>query len=237
MIDSKIPDNKYIKVANENYDTRVLAFAQEKGGSGKTTIAAHMAVVLANRGYKIAIIDITPHKNIEKWYNLRETKLSNLAVSSTNIWNLHSEIEKFKVENFDIILIDTAPYNPMDSQMAFKFADLAIIPVQPSPLDIWTTNETIHFLDQERIPYRILWNRVLGDYSVFLHYSKFNANALNTHVPNHIDISLSMSRGLTIIEQDPNNFVTNTFYTLSEEILNLIVPNSEDVKNELHAAV
>ncbi len=220
-------------------NTKIITFAQEKGGSGKTSIAAHFALALSKKSLKCALIDIDPSENLFNWYKLRTKSDINFPCLATNIWNLGDEIKNLQNNHkLDIIVIDTAPHNPLDKQMALKFSDLAIIPVQPSILDVDVTHRTLKMVSNDRIPHRILWNRILGDYSVMLNFPKINAHRLTTIIPNHASIPDSMLTGQTIIEKDPDHIASNIFMSLADEIIDLLLPQEEvEVTNHIEMAI
>lgn len=207
-------------------NTKIIAFAQQKGGSGKTTLSAHLAVALYQKNYAVAMIDIDPQGPLLCWHMLRNQKEAFPCINTT-IWRLQDELKKLK-DTVDIIILDTPPHNPMDAQTAVKFSDVAIIPVQPSLLDIWGAHHTIDIVSKERIPHRIVWNRLLGDSSLLVPYTKALQNVMNTQLPNHLTMANSMAKGRTILEEDPSSIASQAVQAFSEEILTLLF-SEEDI--------
>ena len=207
-------------------DTKIIALVQQKGGSGKTTLAAHLAVALYQKNYRVATVDIDPQEALVCWHLLRNQK-EDFPCVSTTIWRLQNELLKLK-ESSDIIIMDTPPHNPMDTQAAVKFSDLAIIPVQPSLLDIWATHRTIDIIAKERIPHRIIWNRLLGDSSLLVPYMGAFQNVMNTQLPNHINMASAMAKGKVILEEDQASIASQAIDSFSDEIITLLFPETED---------
>lgn len=142
---------------------KVITIAQQKGGAGKTTVTAHLAVAFSQRGKRTAIIDIDPQASLSTWHRIREEKFgedyTGLTCVATTGWRLASEIAELK-DDHDVILIDSPPHIESDARGAIRAADLIILPVQPSPTDLWATKATLEIGEQEGIETRILLNRV-----------------------------------------------------------------------------
>lgn len=209
-------------------NTKIIAFAQQKGGSGKTTLAAHLAVALYQKSYRVALIDIDPLATLEKWHSLRPIN-SDFTCISTTIWRLQDELKKLK-EQTDVIILDTPPHNPMDAQAAIKFSDMVIAPLQPSPLDAWTNQTTLDLIAKERIPHRIVWNRVSTS-STLIPYSS-TQSVMNAQIPNHIDLATTMASGSTVVEEEPTSMVSHAIHAFSEEIITFLFPTQEEEPEE-----
>lgn len=142
---------------------KVITIAQQKGGSGKTTIAAHLAVAFSQAGKNVAIIDIDPQQTLTMWYNIRQEKLgqalNNLSFVTGSGWRVSNEISRLK-NNHDIIIIDSQPHTDTEAKSAIRESDLVIIPVQPSPADLWASGATISLAEKENKDIAILLNRM-----------------------------------------------------------------------------
>ncbi|OYV33512.1 MAG: cobyrinic acid a,c-diamide synthase, partial [Acidocella sp. 20-61-6] len=109
---------------------KVIAVAQQKGGSGKTMLTAQLAVALA-AGCNVAVLDIDPQGSLTIWGKLRASAAkASVAVASHAVsgWRLASELEKLKAA-YDIVLIDTPPVIDSDARRAIRAADIVIIPL------------------------------------------------------------------------------------------------------------
>jgi chromosome partitioning protein len=133
---------------------KVIAVAQQKGGSGKTMLAAQLAVALAETGAKVAVLDIDPQGSLTIWGKLRASAPKAAgAVSCAAIsgWRLTAELEKLRAQN-DYVLIDTPPVIDSDARRAIRAADLVLIPLNPSPPDLWAAEGTIKLAAEEKRP-------------------------------------------------------------------------------------
>jgi chromosome partitioning protein len=119
---------------------KVVAVVNQKGGSGKTTLVMQLAGSLAKRGAKILVVDADPQGTATRWAaSAADNAPFPAAVMSLSAagGKVHREVAKF-TEDYTGILIDCPP--AVDSpapQSALLIADLALVPVIPSPLDLW----------------------------------------------------------------------------------------------------
>src|SRR5919201_1499311 len=107
-------------------DLRVLAVASLKGGVGKTTLTAHLAVQAERSGAgPVALIDTDPQGSLSAWWNSRESPTPSFA-SVVSALMAHARL----------ILIDTPPAFLPTVQAAVSVSDLVLIPARPSPQDL-----------------------------------------------------------------------------------------------------
>ncbi len=118
---------------------RTITVAQQKGGSGKTTLAANLAVELARRGHAVAVLDTDPQGSLGRWFMARrEQGDPGLEFATASAWGVAYECEKLKRTN-DFVLIDTPPKIDSDLRPALRESDLILVPVGPSRMDLWAT--------------------------------------------------------------------------------------------------
>jgi chromosome partitioning protein len=139
----------------------VIAIAQQKGGAGKSTVAANLAAALAAARQKIALLDTDPQASLSRWAELRAAREGAAPISfeAPSGWRVTSAIERLK-RSHDIVIMDTAPHADTDSKVAIRAADLVIIPMQPAGPDLWASEATLKLAAAEKKPARILLNRV-----------------------------------------------------------------------------
>lgn len=119
---------------------KIITVCNQKGGSGKTTVSMCLAGSLANKGKKVLVVDADAQATATRWAaSAEETTSFPAAVIGLSVANakVHREIKKF-VNDYDYIIIDCPPAadSPVP-QSALLVSDLAIVPVIPSPLDLW----------------------------------------------------------------------------------------------------
>jgi chromosome partitioning protein len=119
---------------------KIISVVNQKGGSGKTTLSMQLAGALAHRGNKVLVVDADPQGTATRWAASADdakpfpASVVGLSAATTKV---HREVRKF-VEDYQYIVIDCPPAadSPVP-QSALLIADLALVPIIPSPLDMW----------------------------------------------------------------------------------------------------
>lgn len=137
----------------------VITIAQQKGGAGKTMLAANLAASWA-ASHRVALLDIDPQRSLKRWHALRSAhgRGTPIAFSDVSGWRLPTELDRLQREA-DIILIDTPPQIDADATRAIRAASLVLIPIQPSPPDLWAAEGTLVLAAAERRRVALLLNR------------------------------------------------------------------------------
>lgn len=140
---------------------KVIAVAQQKGGSGKTTIAVNLAVAYARQGLTVALLDTDPQGSLGRWFMARRERLgeAGMEFSTSSAWGVSYECEKLR-RLADIVLIDTPPKVDADLRPALREADLVLIPVATSHVDLWATEGVLDLARRERKRATVVLNRV-----------------------------------------------------------------------------
>ena len=148
---------------------KVVTVAQQKGGSGKTTIAVNLAVEFHRRGLRVALLDTDPQGSLGRWFLSRRERLgeSGMEFSTASAWGVSYECEKLR-RQADVVIIDTPPKVDADLRPALREADLVIVPVAASLVDLWATDGVFDLVAREGRRAVIVLNRVkagtrLGD--------------------------------------------------------------------------
>ena len=143
---------------------KIISFANQKGGSGKTTLTANLAVLWANSGYKVAVIDADSQQSLTYWLNARKKyygeEPTGIDSFNFNIKNLKEELKNIK-RKYDFILIDSPPSITFETLQIIKNSDYRYVPVQPSPLDLMATIPFLNIAKDERKKTSIILNRVM----------------------------------------------------------------------------
>ena len=156
---------------------KVITIAQQKGGAGKTSLAAHLAAYWAsnNKGIPkngamvddpkhraITLVDLDPQGSLSTWYQTREDKgveTETLALRTGAGWKVNSEIQNAQ-KSSDLIIIDSPPHSETSTRIGIRHADIVVVPLQLSPMDIWATRATMDLIKKERRPVLMVFNRV-----------------------------------------------------------------------------
>jgi chromosome partitioning protein len=122
----------------------VIAVLNQKGGAGKTTIATHLARALQLSGASVLLVDSDPQGSARDWSAVREDQpLSVVGIDRPTIGR-----DLKSLAHTDYVVIDGAPQAADLAVSAIKAADFILIPVQPSPYDIWATADLVELVKQ-----------------------------------------------------------------------------------------
>jgi chromosome partitioning protein len=113
---------------------KIVIIAGQKGGAGKTTIAVHLATEALRRGMRVGIVDADPQLSATAWANARLN--TSLPVVEATGPKLNNALDLARNDGFDLIVIDSPPHANAATQKPYRLADLIILPVRPSVLDL-----------------------------------------------------------------------------------------------------
>tara|TARA_B110000438_G_C15723995_1_gene611142 strand:- start:607 stop:1239 length:633 start_codon:yes stop_codon:yes gene_type:complete len=143
---------------------KIIAFANQKGGSGKTTLSANLAVLWANSRYRVAVIDADAQHSLSYWLDARKKYYGDDATGINcypfDARNLNDDLKKIK-KKYDFIIIDSPPSITFETIQIVKSSDAIYVPVQPSPLDLMATIPFLNITKQERKKSTVILNRVM----------------------------------------------------------------------------
>jgi chromosome partitioning protein len=133
----------------------VLAFASRKGGAGKSTLAAHLAVHMHRTTRRCLLVDDDPQGSLTLWNELRAEFALPLKVVKRGVGEI---VKKAKKNGVEWILIDTPSNGSASVMEAIEAATLVIIPCRPGLFDIDAVQQTIAFARHARTPYAVILN-------------------------------------------------------------------------------
>jgi len=113
---------------------KIITLLAQKGGTGKTTLSIHLAVIAAARGLRVVIADIDPQKSAGVWKTRREDGSPEVVSFTAKV--LKKAIADYKKQGVDLLVIDTAPHSHDDAIVAARAADFILIPSRPAILDL-----------------------------------------------------------------------------------------------------
>jgi chromosome partitioning protein len=127
-----------------DYDMKTIAIISQKGGSGKTTIAVHLAVCTVRAGKVAAIIDLDPQASAVEWQSRRQADTPEVITSTPE--RLASLLKQANENGADLAIIDTAPHSDRAATIAADLADVVLIPCRPAAFDIAAIGTTLNIL-------------------------------------------------------------------------------------------
>ena len=209
--------------------SKVITISQQKGGTGKTTLAVHLALAFIKyHNLKVAIIDTDPQGSLGKWFMIRtEKKLSNdnLTFKTASLWGAQYESKALKKDH-DIVIIDTPPKIESDARPAIESADLVLIPVAASHVDFWATGAIVEIAKKANKKILIQINRSSQRSKLIEKTNEFikslDLSATKTIIGNRQIFASSMGEGKTAVEKQKKSNAVEEIKQLSEQILSEI---------------
>lgn len=206
----------------------VITIAQQKGGAGKTTLAANLATAWCQMRRRVALIDIDPQGSLAAWHELREARFgvgkTGLDFAALTGWRIAAEVER-RARDHDIVLVDSPPHAETEARMAIRAANLVLIPVQPSPMDVWATRPTLELAALEKVRALLILNRVppranLTE-AMAAKLEELGAELADQRIGNRIALAAAMAEGLGIAEAASKGRAAEEFTALAREIVHL----------------
>ncbi len=205
----------------------VITIAQQKGGAGKTMLAANLAAALAP-GRRTALLDIDPQRTLARWHAIRLARPSlpeSIAFSEISGWRLGNELDRLR-RDFDLVVVDSPPHIDTDSRRAIRIADLVLIPVQPSAPDLWAAEGTLALSAAEKRRAALVLNRAppsagprlkaLGEVRATGH------TLLEASLGNRAGFAQAFAQGLGVIEAAPRTVAAAEMRTLVQLVLEMV---------------
>jgi len=204
----------------------IITIAQQKGGAGKTTLAIHLALTWAAEGKRVAIIDIDPQASVSNWFRVRherlganETPVEAVAVGG---WRVAGEVER-QARNHDVVVIDSPPHAETEARVAVRAGQFVIVPIQPSPMDLWATKPTLDLAKAEKVPVLLVLNRVPPRAKLTgmmrLTLETMPVSVAETQIGNRVALAAAINEGQGIHEYEPGSTAAAEIKALADEVL------------------
>ncbi len=209
--------------------SKVITISQQKGGSGKTTLAVHLALAFIKyHSLKVAVIDTDPQGSLGKWFMIRTEKKipsDNLTFKTASLWGAQYESKTLKKDH-DIVIIDTPPKIESDARPSIESADLVLIPIAASHVDFWATGAIVDIAKKANKKILIQINRSSQRSKLISKTNEFikslDLSATKTIIGNRQIFAASMGEGKTAVEKQKKSNAVEEIKNLSEQILSEI---------------
>jgi chromosome partitioning protein len=185
----------------------ILTIASQKGGAGKSTLSAHLAVAAERAGVSpVAVIDTDPQGSLADWWNQRAAEAPLFAV--VEIMHLADHMAELRQQCVNLVVIDTPPALLQTIRAGIAVADLVLIPARPSPHDLRAVGVVVEMAEAAHVPLCFVVNGATPRTTIALEA----VQALAQHGPvapvivhQRIDFAGSMVDGRTVGEVNPSS--------------------------------
>jgi chromosome partitioning protein len=171
---------------------KTILICSQKGGSGKSTLCANLAVCASQEG-RTAVMDTdSPQGSLSRWFNTREKDTPYFATK----WDV----------DVDWLLVDTPPRIPQGTMV--EKADLVVIPVRPSPLDVQAVDTVLEVVRACKKPYVFVINSTKPNARLTVETLRVLAGVgivCPMTVGDRVSFAISMLQGLSVIEMEPKS--------------------------------
>lgn len=223
----------------------IIALLNQKGGVGKTTLSVHLATTLAN-GPKVLLVDADPQGSALDWSAQRENEgaPARFPVIGLPKETLHRELAPISLD-YEWVVIDGPPRINKIARSAIVASDFVIIPVQPSPFDIWAAEDVEEIIDEcaaikpnlltRFLINRLILNTTLGN-EVQQELAKRPFPTFQTAIRNRQEYAKAARKGLTALETEPHGPAAEEIRAWMAEITASLDQSHSVIKEQLNAA-
>lgn len=203
----------------------IVGILNQKGGAGKTTISVNLARGLQKEGHKVLVIDSDPQGSARDWHAAGDGEL--ISVIGIDRPTLDKDI-KVVSSNYDWVLIDGAPQLAEMAVAAIKCSDIVLIPVQPSPYDVWATADLVEVVKARQnitdgrlkaafIISRQITNTSLGK-EIRDVLAGYDLPVFENGTFQRIVYAKTAATGSTVLDEEPNGEAANEIKNLVNEL-------------------
>jgi chromosome partitioning protein len=206
----------------------VIAVLNQKGGSGKTTIATHLARGLQLEGLEVLLVDSDPQGSARDWAAAHEEQ----PVPVVGIDRPIIDKSLKSMGRKDFIVIDGAPQIEVLAVSAIKSADFILIPVQPSPYDVWATSDLVDLvkarieimdgrLQAAFVISRAIKGTKIGN-EITSALADYGLPVLTSRITQRVIYPTSAATGQTVFEREPGGEAAHEIQALIAELKQLL---------------
>lgn len=207
---------------------KVIAVLNQKGGSGKTTIATHLARALQLQGADVVLVDSDPQGSARDWAAVREDQP--LPVVGIDRPTIERDLKALGRKDF--VVIDGAPQAADLAVSAIKAADIVIIPVQPSPYDIWATADLVELVKSRieitdgKLKAAFVVSRAIKGTKIGVEIGEalrgYDLPVLEARITQRVSYPSSAALGTTVLDTEPDGDAARECWALATAIKEML---------------
>lgn len=204
---------------------KVIAVLNQKGGAGKTTIATHLARALQIGGADVLLVDSDPQGSARDWAAVREDQP--LTVVGIDRPTIDRDVKNV-ARKVDYVVIDGAPQAADLAVSAIKAADFVLIPVQPSPYDIWATADLVELVQQRievtdgRLQAAFVVSRAIKGTKMGAEVAEalagYGLPVLDSRITQRVSYPGTAATGTTVLDAEPGSDAAAEVLALATEL-------------------
>lgn len=205
----------------------IIGLFNQKGGVGKTTVAVNIAAGLSLNNHRVFLLDADPQGSVLQWHAIQAHPA--FDVDHIGDRDIQSALKKAR-QGYSHWIVDTPPALGAVSEQILSLAHLLIVPIGPSPLDVWSSKETIdriaahqkkrrHFSARLLICKKIPRTRIGRDAREAL--ETYQLPIFSTEIGQRVAYVEAMLAGTSVLQFAPHSEAASEIRSLCSEILNL----------------
>ena len=203
----------------------IISLVNQKGGVGKTTAAINLAASLRRKNYSLIFIDADPQGSAIQWHAVEDNKAFEVTHHPGKIYR-HETDELAK--KYDYVVIDAPPALGDITRSILAVTDLAVIPLSPSPLDVWSCWKTLELIKEvqqqnTKLKSKLLISRKIPGTRLAREAREamgvFNTDLFDAELCQRVAYIESMTQGVSVMQYAPNSKAANEIERLSEELI------------------
>lgn len=209
---------------------RILTIANSKGGVGKSTLAANLAVEAAAAGLKVLLVDTDPQASCALFAATRPPDRPAFRTVQITKPVLHREVPAL-AEAFDLAVLDTGGRETKTFRSALTASQTIVVPVAPSAYDIWASEDVFALIDEltatrDGVRTRVLLNLVIPRTRIAREalealdeiLGEQEATLLDTRIHSRVAWKTAASHGLAVTEYEPRGLAAQELRALAAEL-------------------
>jgi chromosome partitioning protein len=206
----------------------IISVLNQKGGVGKTTLAIHISHALVLMGFKVLLVDADPQGSARDWAAARSDKTP-FPVVGLDRPTIHRDLPAL-VKDFDHVVIDGPPRVSDLARSAIIAANLVVVPIQPSPYDIWAADQIIKLIQEasvfkENIKSVFVINRKIVNTAigrdVVEALEQYPIPVLKASISQRVAFAESAASGSTVLETEKLGAAAKEVMALVDELMSL----------------